>query len=241
MRSYGEYCSLAKALDVVGEGRFLTHPRRIDDENRLAIPFDSHVHAVPRRARNLGNDDAIFLGELIDERTLPRVPPTDDGEFDVRGFGRGFTRIGRQDVDNLLEQNLAIAAVIGAHGQGIAVAEAIEIARADVELRIVRFVSEEDHRPIEGAEPFADFLIQRHEPIADIDDEENDGSGIDGVGNLIFDVGREVVHIDDPHPAGIHEFEKTISGFDHRVHAIASHPGRGIDDADQATGEPVVM
>ena len=52
-----------------------------------------------------------------------------------------------------------------------------------------------------------DGLVQRRDPLTGVHHEQDDRRRRHGEGDLLLDLLLQVVLVDDPHPAGVHEFE----------------------------------
>ena len=90
-----------------------------------------------------------------------------------------------------------------------------------------------------GVPNVGDDLVEGHDAVADIDDEEHDGRFVDGDADLPLDFVREIVDVLDAHAAGVDEFEEAVAHAHGRGDAVARHPGRRFDDADAPPGQHV--
>jgi hypothetical protein len=140
---------------------------------------------------------------------------------------------------DLRKQFIAIPAVVGRDGHRLAVPQRVKVVDADIEFRVIGFVGDKQHRLADGPQSLGDGLIERHDAIADIDDKQHDGRFLDRESDLPFDIVRQVVVVDDAHPAGVAEFEPASVGFDGRADAVPGDSRRGIDNADPPSGEPI--
>src|SRR5580704_16121307 len=68
---------------------------------------------------------------------------------------------------------------------------------------------------------------------------EDDGGLVQGVGDLLLDVGGEVVDIQVAHAAGIDQLKPARADLHSRGNAVARDAGRGVDDGDAPSGKPV--
>ena len=83
-----------------------------------------------------------------------------------------------------------------------------------------------DDRLLDDSQSVRDILVERRDPVADIDEEHDDRGRLDRDLNLPFDIGREVVDIDDADAAGVDQFEEPVAGFDSRWKRGRASPRR---------------
>ena len=82
------------------------------------------------------------------------------------------------------------------------------------QLERVALVGDADDRLVDGAQPLGDFLVERRQAGAGIDDEQDDVGLVDGDLDLPFDVGGEVVDVLDADAAGVDQLEEAVAGLD---------------------------
>ena len=107
-----------------------------------------------------------------------------------------------------LEQRLAVAVLLGGDGDRLAPAELVELAAPLVDLGIVGLVHDQDDRRLEVAQPLGDLLVERHQLVADVHDEEDQAGLVHGRVDLPVDVLAEVVAIDHADAAGVDQLEE---------------------------------
>ena len=89
----------AEEFDRIVHAPGLAHARGVDEHVVLAhavgLDLEGHVHGVAGRARNGGDDDALGLGERVDDRGLAHVgPPTMASFSGAAGVPRGASSLG---------------------------------------------------------------------------------------------------------------------------------------------------
>ena len=75
--------------------------------------------------------------------------------------------------------------------------------------------------------------------VLDVDDEEDEVRGDDRGVDLLLDVVREVVAVDDADAARVDELERPAFVLHDRRHAVARHARRRVDDRDPLAAERV--
>jgi hypothetical protein len=121
----------------------------------------------------------------------------------------------------------------------LAVPEPVELARLLGELLGVGLVRDQHHRLVDLPQPDRDVLVQRRNPLAHVHHEHDHRGGLERELNLPLHVGAQVVDVDDPDAARVHDFPRPAAVLDHGGHAVAGDAGGGVDDADPPPGEPV--
>ena len=182
------------------------------------------------------------LGQAVDERALAGVAPADDGQLQGRLVRRRPRLVGRRAASPAIgvEQLRLAAVLLGADAQTARRSRACRTRRPVRPSFVgVGLVGDADDRLVERAQPLGDLLVERHDAVADVDDEEDDGGRVDGELDLPLDVGGEVVDVHDAHAAGVDQFEEAVAGLDDGGDAVAGDAGGRIDDGDAPAGEPV--
>ncbi len=104
---------------------------------------------------------------------------------------------------------------------------------------VSHLVGDEQHRLVDAAQAAGDLLVEGHQAVAGIDDEQDQVGLVDGDVDLAFDVAGQIVDVLDAHAAGVDDFEVAIADLDGCRQAIAGHAGRGIDDGDAPARQPI--
>ena len=76
--------------------------------------------------------------------------------------------------------------------------------------QVVGLVGHADDRRVDIAQPPGDFLIQRRQARPGVDDEQNHRGRFDGGGDLLFDLGGQIVGILETDAAGVDDLEITF-------------------------------
>src|SRR5262249_11132278 len=175
---------------------------RVDGDEDLAVSLEADIDAVARGPRHLANDDALGLGQAVDERALARVAPADDGQL----HGHVEVRLGlillRQALEDEVEQLLLAAVLVGADANQLGPADLVELGGLWLQGRGVAFVGDQDDRFSHVAQPAGNLLVERHQAGADVNHEEDNGSLVEGGLDLAFDLDGEVIAVLNAHAAG---------------------------------------
>ena len=78
--------------------------RRVQQDQFLAVPFEVRIDRVARRPRNRANDHALFAENRIHQRRFADIRAADDGEADGILVHLLGVEIGREQLDDLVEQ-----------------------------------------------------------------------------------------------------------------------------------------
>ena len=107
----------------------------------------------------------------------------------------------------------------------------------------IGLVHDKDNRRVHVAQPLRDFQVERHQLLADVDDEEDQVGLEDGRLDLLLDVLGQVVAVDHADPAGVEQLEETrvvlVANLNERADAVSSNTGDIVDDRDPTTCQPV--
>ena len=127
----------------------------------------------------------------------------------------------------------------GGDGHGVSEAECVEAAELAGLLWRVELVGDEYDVAIFAAEGSRDVLVEGHDALWGVDDEEDEGGLGDGVADLVFDVVGEVVDVLDAHAAGVDHFDPAPVELDGGGYSVSRDAGSGVDDGDPPPGKGV--
>ena len=142
-----------------------------------------------------------------------------------------------------LEQCLAIAILLGGDRNRLASTELVEFSAPLVDLGIVGLVHHQDDRRLEVTQPLGDLLVQGHQLVADVHDEEDQAGLVHGRVDLPVDVLAQIVAVDHADAAGVDQLEEprilVVADLRQRPDPVAGDPGQVIDDGDPPPRQPV--
>ena len=81
----------------------LAHAGGVDQANGAVMPVQERVDRVARRARNVGDDGALFAEQRVEQRTLADVGAADDRERELVAEHR-IRCVRREQFDDAIEQ-----------------------------------------------------------------------------------------------------------------------------------------
>ena len=199
------------------------------DEHELALADEQrHVDRVARRARDVGDDHALFAEEAVDERGLADVRAADDRE--ANGVVVGLRVALGQQLDDAVEQVAGAEPLGGGDRQRLAQAEAMEV-RGERQLAdAVALVRRDDRRQRRAAQQIGHLLIARAHAGAGVDDEHRDlRFGQPGAG-LVANRAGERVLILEVDAAGVDQREEAPVPLALELLAVARDPRALVHD-----------
>ncbi len=180
----------------------------VDRDEGQTIQLEADVDRVAGRAGDFRNDHPFGAGEGVNEGRFAGVRPADNG--DLHHLLGGVVRVvGGQLLGDHLEELAAVAVLLRRDIDRRAAAELVEFLGEVFEMRFVGLVDDEDDRPVDVAETLGDLLVERHEPLAAIDHEEDEVGLLHRGLDLLLDVVGQVVAIDHADAAGIDQLDET--------------------------------
>ena len=187
---------------------------------------EDRVDRVAGRARHVGDDHALRAEERVQQRRLADVRPSEDRDPD-RLFADLRRPDSRQLLDDLVEQVAGAVAVQRGERERVAEPELVELDRLEVAPGIVDLVRQHDHRLLRGAQGDCKLLVAGRDPVAGVDDEEDEVGLLDRGPRLHCDLGAEGVGREVVDAAGVDQQEVLPVPVGEKLLAIASH-ARGL-------------
>ena len=176
---------------------------------------------------------------MVDERALADVAPAHDGHPHFRFLDRIlFLDRLREFLCERLEQ-LPLAPILFRADPENPFAELVEPVRLRVETVVIRLIGDAQDGRLGVSQPFGHLLVQRQNPLAGIDHEQNRRRGVNRNLDLLLDMVRQIVRILDAHPAGIDQLHVPVADFHQMGHPVSGDAGGGVDDRQSPTGKPV--
>lgn len=230
----------AVELDGVGHAALAANAGRVDGQERFAVALEADVHAVARRTRHLADDDALILGDAVDESALAGVTSADNGDLQGHVRGNGSSGVGRgQLLDDAIEQGLLAPVLVGADRNDVVGAELVKLGRLRFQSFRVALVGHEEDRPARLPQALGHGLVQRHHAGPDVHDEQQDAGLGDGRLDLPFHLGGQLAGLIHAHAAGVHHLEGAFARLDQALQPIPGYAGRRIDDGNASARQPV--
>jgi hypothetical protein len=96
----------------------------------------------------------------------------------------------------------------------------------------VGLVGNADYVQIVFAQKLGYRLIQRHDPVTNIDHEQHQVGRFHRLEDLLLDMVAQPVAVDYPVSAGIDQFEVVVVSADDGAHAVSRNAGRRLDDTN---------
>ena len=201
------------------------HPRRINENIFLAVPFKGRVNGIPGRTGDIRNDGAFFTQKTVGKRGFSHIGAADQREADhiVILF---FLFIGRESLNNGIEKITGIHPVQRRHGNGIAQTETVEI----VIIHIVKVVDLID-RQNDGLLRFFQNRSGAHILIGQtglsVGNHHDDIGFFNGQQDLLINTGFngffDILKID---PAGVDQDKLMAAPFGVFIKAVTGNAGR---------------
>ena len=179
------------------------------------------IDSVPRRTGNIADNHALLAENLVDQRRLAHIRPSDDGNPYLVGVGvlaRIVGKVCRHRVEKVAE----IQRIRRGNGNRIAESQIVKFIDVSFLLRAVDFVDREHHGLFRRAKHPRNFLVRRGHSRAPVHDEHNHIGLIDGNPCLFPDRRQEllVLELDS---ARVHHRERASQPLRVRVNTVASH------------------
>ena len=235
-------CAAVRAVEIdVRRNAFrASQTRCVDRHERLAIQLEAHVDAVSGRAGHLADDHPLGLGQRVDERTLARVAPADDRDLHRLQLGRRLLlAFGGEPFQDQVQQFVPSTVLGRAGAHDASATQPVKLVGLGVHAHRVGLVGDAQYGDVQVAQPLRDLLIQRHDASPGIDHEQHHTRRFQGRGDLLLDVGREIVRVFDAHAAGVDQLEVAVVQAHQVRHAVARHAGRVIDNREPLADEPI--
>ena len=103
----------------------------VDEEEFAVLVFKGGVHGVARRARHVGDDDALLAEDAVQKRGLAHVRLADDGDLDAVVLPLLLVGLG-EILEALVQQIAGAVPVHGGDGDRVAEAERVKFIHAHV-------------------------------------------------------------------------------------------------------------
>ena len=207
-----------------------------EHEGRLA-PLQHRVDRVARRARHLGDDDALPADEPVEERRFADVRAPEDRDADRLRADRDLPRAG-QPRDDLVEQIAGAVAVQPRERPRLAEAEpwktADSLSRRGSSILLAststgRLLAQ-DHR---------ELLVARRDTHAGVDDEQHEIRLSDCGECLLGDLRAERPSVRLVHPTRVDQPEPRARPLAEKLLAVSRDSRRLMHDGGASLGEPV--
>ena len=196
------------------------------------------VDRVAGRAGHVGDDHPLLPEQRVQERRLADVRPAEDRDPDRLVAGLRLPLPGQQ-LDDPVEQVAGAVAVQRRERERVAEPELVELDGVEIAARVVDLVRQHEHRLLRVAERVGELLVPGSDPVAGVDDEEDEVGFLDRGARLPRDrraegVGREVVDA-----ARVDQQEVLAVPVGDQLLPVAGHTGRLVDDRLPRLGQPV--
>ena len=175
---------------------------------------------VPGR---LGDDHPFGPCQSIDQGGLAGIGPTDHRDLHL-GVGGLLGVGGREHFFDQLQQLLLVAVLVNRDGDRLAAAQLVKLGAAVVKLGNIGLIHHQDDRRLQIAKPLRHLQVQRHQLVADIDDEEDQVGLVHCRVDLALDILAQVIAVDDSDAAGIEKLDEP--GIRRRHRSGRSEPTR---------------
>ena len=106
----------------------------------------------------------------------------------------------------------------------------VELRRGRLVFRVLDLVRHEQHRPPQLAQARADLLVERHQSLLRVHQEEHHVGALEGAVDLRLDLGGQVVRRADA--AGVPELEQALVVLDDGADPVARDAGGRVHDGD---------
>ena len=156
-----------------------------------ALALDERVDGVAGGARDLAHDRALGSRELVEQRRLAGIGPTDDRDVDDVLFDLGLYV--RKDRDDLVEDVAGTVTVRRRDGPRLAQAEVPERVRLVFPTGRVHLVDGKEHRAVGALEHARDGLVLGGETRLAVHEEYDRVGLVGGDERLVLDGGLELV------------------------------------------------
>ena len=202
------------------------------------VPLEDRVDGVARRARHVGDDDALRADEGVQQRRLADVRAAEDRDADrlVADLRRALAG---EQVDDAVEQVAGAVPVQGGERERVAESELVELDRLEVLARVVDLVREHDHRLLRGPQGDRELLVARRDPVPGVDDEEDEVGLRDRRARLLRDLGAERVGREVVDAARVDQEEVLAVPVREQLLAVAGDARRLVHDRLPRLGQPV--
>ena len=234
----------------VADPRALPDAGGVDEQVTLAdavgLDVEGHVHRVARRSGDRADDDALRFGQGVDDRRFADVRPADDGDLERLVHFRPIFNgglVGGKTEKHLGHELVDAHAVDGRDGENLVESEGRKLARAEVRAVVVHLVDGDEDRLVGGAEAVGHFLVQGHDPLLHVDDEDDHVGRLDGQTDLVdrglLDHVLALLAAEQADAARVHERERPAKPFGFGGDTVPRHAGLVMDDGDAAARDAV--
>ena len=220
---------------------FATHAGGIDKTNGGVVLMDDAVDGIPCSPGNRRNHGAFLADETIQQRRLSYIGTADDGYSNLVGgvFVIGFGLWKR--FEHLVEKFRDSLAVLGRDWKDVVESEPVEIGNIGGLVLGVDFVDDEENGLLLATQQPREFLVGGGDGRSIIDDEQQDGRGIDCDFGLLENLQRNFGFVAGFEPAGVDNFEIAAALVGGGVNSVTCDAGLVGDDgtagADKAIEE----
>ncbi len=204
------------------------------------MPAEIRVDGIARRAGDIADEHALFAQDAIDERRLPDVR-TADNRNPRLGLFRFLLfrfRLG-QPLDHFVEEIADALPVLRGNLHDRLEPELVEIERARLRALVVGLVDRDDDRPPFRADGLGDFEVGRHQPLASIDDEHEDGGIFERAPPVLEHLLLERILALAEHAGRVGQQKRHVAPVGGLLDDIAGRSGRRVHDGPAGAGDAV--
>ena len=224
-------------FDALLDPGLFAHTGGVDEDIFAGLVFKVGVDGVARRARDVGDDDALLPENAVRQRGFADVRLADDGDLEHVALLLRLLLVGEVS-DAGVEQVARAVAVDGGDRHRVAEAEVVElvvigIRRADG----VHLVDRQHDRLARAQQHIRDLLIGGRQTRFNIGQEDDDRRVLNGDLRLLAHEGQDLAVGARLDAAGVDEREFAAAPLAFAVNAVAGHAGRVLHDGKALADE----
>ena len=213
---------------------------RIHGHELMTVQVKHDVYAIAGGSRHLANDHSLGFNERVHECALSDIAFSDNRKLHHWRFDFGRHGIQLRDaLHDQVKQFVFVSILMNANPDQPSSTELMKLVRIGVKRWTIGLVGHQQYRFVDLAKPIRNFLVQRQHTRPGIDDEQKNVRVIDSDFDLRFNIGRQIVNVDNSHSARIDQLKMVSAMFDQRCQTIPSYSSSILNDCKSTTGNPI--